>query len=570
MDAIKKKILDMMLKKPGATKEQLDTLFTLQKLRDVPLRDILTSEKLFTEEELNNFFTKKLYLPSLEFTNNKFDPSVVKLIPQDVERKYRVIPIFLIEKNLTIALDDPLNIFVLDYITAISEYEVDIVLSSRSDIIAALDVCYGKDNEGANTAIKVELDKKSPASRQVELMLQETMEISDVVKESEKAPIIKLVEYVIAEALKKRASDIHIEPVLDGVRVRYRIDGNLYDIFKLPKANQNAVLTRIKIISEMDITEARMPQDGRFKVRLEGREVDFRVSALPTAYGQKFVLRALDKANLSIGLDKLGFSEEPSRIFTEAISRPFGMILVTGPTGSGKSTTLYSVLNKLKIPERHILTVEDPVEYQVEGITQVPVRSEIGLDFASALRSILRHTPDIIMVGEIRDHETADIAVKASLTGQLVLSTLHTNDAVSSIARLIDMGVEPFLVASSLIMVCAQRLARCICPKCKEPAEPPKKDLLKEVGFKEQVTFYQGKGCKYCNNAGYYGRIAILEAVLIEGGIREMIMEKRSTDDMKEYAVKECGMKILRDDAFEKVANGIITLDEAIRITTQE
>ena len=570
MDAIKKKILDMMLKKPGATKEQLDTLFTLQKLRDVPLRDILTSEKLFTEEELNNFFTKKLYLPSLEFTNNKFDPSVVKLIPQDVERKYRVIPLFLIEKNLTIALDDPLNIFVLDYITAISEYEVDIVLSSRSDIIAALDVCYGKDNEGANTAIKVELDKKSPASRQVELMLQETMEISDVVKESEKAPIIKLVEYVIAEALKKRASDIHIEPVLDGVRVRYRIDGNLYDIFKLPKANQNAVLTRIKIISEMDITEARMPQDGRFKVRLEGREVDFRVSALPTAYGQKFVLRALDKANLSIGLDKLGFSEEPSRIFTEAISRPFGMILVTGPTGSGKSTTLYSVLNKLKIPERHILTVEDPVEYQVEGITQVPVRSEIGLDFASALRSILRHTPDIIMVGEIRDHETADIAVKASLTGQLVLSTLHTNDAVSSIARLIDMGVEPFLVASSLIMVCAQRLARCICPKCKEPAEPPKKDLLKEVGFKEQVTFYQGKGCKYCNNAGYYGRIAILEAVLIEGGIREMIMEKRSTDDMKEYAVKECGMKILRDDAFEKVANGIITLDEAIRITTQE
>ena len=269
-------------------------------------------------------------------------------------------------------------------------------------------------------------------------------------------------------------------------------------------------------------------------------------------------------------MDKLGFSEEPSRIFTEAISRPFGMILVTGPTGSGKSTTLYSVLNKLKIPERHILTVEDPVEYQVEGITQVPVRSEIGLDFASALRSILRHTPDIIMVGEIRDHETADIAVKASLTGQLVLSTLHTNDAVSSIARLIDMGVEPFLVASSLIMVCAQRLARCICPKCKEPAEPPKKDLLKEVGFKEQVTFYQGKGCKYCNNAGYYGRIAILEAVLIEGGIREMIMEKRSTDDMKEYAVKECGMKILRDDAFEKVANGIITLDEAIRITTQE
>ncbi|MFA5116121.1 MAG: GspE/PulE family protein [Candidatus Omnitrophota bacterium] len=569
MDAIKKKILDMIFKKPGVTKEQMDTLFTLQKLRDIPLREVLIAEKLFTDEELNNFFTRKLYLPSLEFTNNKFDPNVVKLIPQDVERKYSIMPIFLIEKNLTIAIDDPLNIFVLDYIKAISEYEVDIVLSSRSDIIDALNVCYGKDNQGANTGIKVELDKKPPASRQVELMTQQTIEISDVIKESENPPIIKLVEYVIAEALKKRASDIHIEPVLDGVRVRYRIDGNLYDIFKLPKQNQDAVLTRIKILSEMDITESRMPQDGRFKVRLEGREVDFRVSALPTAFGQKFVLRALDKSNLSAGLDKLGFSEDPTRVFTEAISKPFGMILVTGPTGSGKSTTLYSVLNKLMTPERHIVTVEDPVEYQIEGITQVQVRSEIGLDFASALRSILRHTPDIIMVGEIRDHETADIAVKASLTGQLVLSTLHTNDAVSSIARLIDMGVEPFLAASSLVMVCAQRLARCICPKCKEPMEAPA-DLLKEVGFKDKVVFYQGKGCRYCNNAGYYGRIAILEAVLIDQGIREMIMEKRSTDEIKEYAVKNCGMKTLRDDAFKKVADGVITLDEAIRITTQE
>jgi type IV pilus assembly protein PilB len=569
MDTLKKKILDMIFKKPGVTKEQVDTLFTLQKLRDIPLREVLIAEKLFTDEELNNFFTRKLYLPTLEFTNNKFDPNVVKLIPQDVERKYCVIPIFLIEKNLTIALDDPLNIFVLDYIKAISEYEVDIVLSSKSDITGALDVCYGKDNEGANTAIQVELDKESPVSKQAELMIQQTMDISDVIKESEKPPIIKLVEYVVAEALKKRASDIHVEPVPDGVRVRYRIDGNLYDIFKLPKANQDAVLTRIKIISEMDITESRMPQDGRFKVRLEGKEVDFRVSALPTAFGQKFVLRALDKSNLSIGLDKLGFSEEPTRVFTEAISKPFGMILVTGPTGSGKSTTLYSVLNKLRTPERHIVTVEDPVEYQVEGITQVQVRSEIGLDFASALRSILRHSPDIIMIGEIRDHETADIAVKASLTGQLVLSTLHTNDAISSIARLIDMGVEPFLVASSLVMVCAQRLARCICPKCKEPAEAPK-DLLKEVGFKEKVTFYQGKGCRYCNNAGYYGRIAILEAVLIDQGIREMIIQKKSTDEIKEYAVESCQMKTLRDDAFKKVSEGIITLDEAVRITTQE
>jgi type IV pilus assembly protein PilB len=374
---------------------------------------------------------------------------------------------------------------------------------------------------------------------------------------------------MIAGALDKRSSDIHIEPEKECLRVRYRIDGVLYDIASFSKEEQNAITARIKIISNLDITESRLPQDGRFKVRFKGREVDFRVSGLPTTFGQKFVLRALDKANLSIGLDKLGFNEQPLSVFKTAIEKPFGMILVTGPTGSGKSTTLYSVLNQLNTPEKNIITIEDPVEYQVEGITQIQVKPEIGLNFASGLRSLLRQSPDIIMVGEIRDSETADIAIKAALTGQLLLSTLHTNDAISSITRLIDMGVEPFLVASSLIMVCAQRLSRKVCLNCRKPAEIAP-SFLKEIGFSEKVTFYTAAGCQHCGNTGFFGRVAILEALLIDDTIREMIIQKKSLDEIKNYAVSKCGMRTLRDDAFLKVKQELTTLEEALRITTEE
>ena len=566
MERIKKKIIEILSKKPYITKEKLELAFRLQKTKDIPLRRILIEEKMFTEEELSSLLSKSLFLPSLEFIETKFNPAVIKLIPEQIARKYCVVPVFIKENNLTIAMDDPLNIFILDNISTISEYEIDIVLSPTKTLSGLIDACYSVEIQSAEA--KESLEDKSH-DKEIEVTIQPTMDITDVIKESEKPPIIKLVDLIIAEALKRRASDIHVEPGQYGLRVRYRIDGSLYDMFKLPKANQNAILTRIKIISELDITETRFPQDGRFKVRLEGREVDFRVSALPTGFGQKFVLRSLDKSNLPMGLENLGFSQEVSEIFNEAVSRPFGMILITGPTGSGKSTTLYSILNKLNVLERHIVTVEDPVEYQIEGITQIQIKPEIGLNFATGLRSILRHTPDIIMIGEIRDYETADIAVKASLTGQLVLSTLHTNDAISSIARLIDIGVEPFLVASGVIMVCAQRLVRCTCPKCKEPTEILQK-LLEEVGFKDNPTFYQGKGCRYCNNTGFYGRMAISEALIINDVIQTMIFEKKSTDEIKEYAVKYCGMRTLRDDAFKKVSEGIITLEEAIRITTQE
>ncbi|MDD5730990.1 MAG: GspE/PulE family protein, partial [Candidatus Omnitrophica bacterium] len=413
------------------------------------------------------------------------------------------------------------------------------------------------------------LGNKELKEKDVELLSDEKIELSSALQESEKPLIVKLVDLMLTEALKRRASDIHIEPEEDGLRIRYRIDGALHEMFKLPRSKQNAIIARIKIIADLDITENRVPQDGRFKVRFENKEVDFRVSGLPVTYGQKFVLRILDKGNLSIGLDNLGFSPSPLAVFKAAIAKPFGMILVTGPTGSGKSTTLYSILTQLNTPERNIITVEDPVEYQMEGVTQVQTKQDIGLTFSTGLRALLRQSPDVIMIGEIRDSETADIAVKASLTGQLVLSTLHTNDAISSITRIIDMGVEPFLVGSSLIMACAQRLCRRLCPKCKKPVEFSK-DYLEKIGFKEKAVFYKAEGCGYCNNTGFYGRIAILEAVLIDDVIREMIIKKKSIDEIKSYAIDKCGMQTLRDDAFIKVRDGFTSIEEALRITTEE
>lgn len=567
MATIKEELLKILFETKHITKEQLEEAVRLQEKKNLPFKKILIDKKLISEEELLSLFSQKLYIPTLNLAKYKFSPEVIQLVPEPLARKYHIVPISHIGDTLTVAISEPLNIFTLDDLKTFTGCNIDIVLSSEEDIAKALDNCYHgglKDIEhifGENNDLSV--------VKEVELLRQETLELSEAIKESENPPIVQLVDIMLIQALKKRASDIHIEPVYNGLRVRYRIDGRLYDIFKLPKPQQNAVLARVKIISNLDITESRIPQDGRFKVRLDRREVDFRVSALPTSFGQKFVLRALDKSNLSVGLNQLGFSAEPLKSFKEAIAKPFGMILVTGPTGSGKSTTLYSILNQLNTPERNIITVEDPVEYQVEGITQIQVKPDIGLDFASGLRALLRQSPDIIMIGEIRDGETADIAVKASLTGELVLSTLHTNDAASSITRLIDMGVEPFLVSSSLIMVCAQRLCRRICERCRQPLEIPA-EFLKNVGFSEQATFYAAKGCSYCNHTGFYGRIAILESLVIDDIIREMIITNKSCDEIREYATKNLHMRLLRDDAFLKVKEGVITLDEAIRVTTEE
>ncbi|MFH0918403.1 MAG: GspE/PulE family protein, partial [Candidatus Omnitrophota bacterium] len=483
---------------------------------------------------------------------------------------YNTIPLSKIGATLTVAMSDPLNIFALDDLGNFTGCNIDIVLSPEEEITHAIESQYRKETKDLQNILdESTLSLSGNLDKSVELFKTDEIELSNALLESEKAPIVQLVDIILAQALKRRASDIHIEPEIDCLRIRYRVDGSLLDVLRVPKINQNAILARFKIISNLDITENRIPQDGRFKVKTEGREVDFRVSSLPTTFGQKFVLRALDKGNLAIGLDQLGFSQQPAATFKAAAAKPFGMILVTGPTGSGKSTTLYSVLNQLNTAERNIVTIEDPVEYQVEGVTQMQVKPDIGLDFASGLRSILRQSPDVIMIGEIRDAQTADIAIKAALTGQLVLSTLHTNDAISSITRLIDMGVEPFLVASSVIMLCAQRLARKICLKCRKPIEVPK-DFLKKIGFHDPATFYAAAGCKYCNNTGFFGRLAVLETVLIDDAIREMIIRKKSIDQLKAYAVNKLGMRTLRDDAFQKVKEELTTLDEALRITTEE
>lgn len=570
MKALRENLKEMLLQNNILSQEQLDKALKIQNERGITLRRVLIDEKIIGEDQLMQFLSTHLYIPSLHLTKYKFDPDIVKLIPDHMARQYTVIPLSRIANTLTVAMSDPLNVFALDDLKVFTGCDIDIVLSPVDEISRAIETHYSSSAAGMQELIKDEMEKSSSVKSDVEVMKDEDIDLSSAVSESEKPTIVKLVDAMLTEALKKRASDLHIEPAVDGLKVRYRIDGALHEIIRLPKKNQNAITARLKIISNMNITENRVPQDGRFKVKFDGKEVDFRVSSLPTTFGQKFVLRVLDKGQLSIGLDKLGFSQEPARIFREAVVKPFGMILVTGPTGSGKSTTLYSVLNQLNTPQRNIITIEDPVEYQLDGITQIPVRHDIGLDFAAGLRAILRQSPDVIMVGEIRDSETADIAVKAALTGHLFLSTLHTNDALTSISRLMDMGVEPFLVATSLVMVCAQRLCRRICPKCRKPVDIPK-DYLKEIGFPySDVTFYKAEGCKYCNNSGIYGRIAILEAVLIDDPMREMIIKKESLDVVRDYALSTLGMKMLRDDAYLKVKEGLTTLEEAIRVTTEE
>lgn len=570
MQTLRDKIIELLLSAKLITQEQLDKAMEVHRRRQVPLRRVLVEEGFISEENLLSLLSNELYIPTLHLTKYKFSQEIIRLIPEHIARQYSLIALSRIGNNLTIAISDPLNVFALDDLKTLTGFNIDTVLSPYDEIIKAIDIQYGSGGpKDMQQILSDEAVKESGTDKDLELLREDNIELSSALVESEKPLIVKLVDLLLTEALKRRASDIHIEPENDGLRIRYRIDGSLHEMFKMPKQKQNAIIARLKIISDLDITESRIPQDGRFKVRFENKEVDFRVSALPITSGQKFVLRLLDKGNLSIGLEKLGFSADPLRVFREAIAKPFGMILVTGPTGSGKSTTLYSVLNQLNTPERNIITIEDPVEYQLEGITQVQARADIGLDFASGLRSLLRQSPDVIMIGEIRDSETADIAVKASLTGQLVLSTLHTNDAISSVTRLIDMGLEPFLVASSIVMVCAQRLCRKLCVKCKKPIEIPK-EYLKEVGFKDKAVFYAAVGCKYCNNTGFYGRIAILEAVLMDDKIRELIIKKRSIDEIKHYAIHECGMQTLRDDGFLKVRDGLVSLDEAIRVTTED
>ncbi|NQT06529.1 MAG: Flp pilus assembly complex ATPase component TadA [Candidatus Omnitrophica bacterium] len=568
-ESFKDKFAKILMDSKLIKKAELERALIIQKEKGGNLGKILIDNGYVTQKDLMIVLSQEFNIPPINLSKYNIDPSLILQIPERFARHYMVVPVSRIGNHMTVAVSDPMNIFAVDDVKAMTKCEIDLVISTESDIRNAIEICYGASDKDETVELETEENIEG-----LEVVAEEKVDLKQVTVESKQTSIVKVVDLILAEAIKKRASDIHIEPEEDALRIRYRVDGKLQEAFILPKKNQNAVLARLKIMSRLDITESRLPQDGRFKIRHGAKEIDFRVSSLPISFGSKMVLRALDKANLSVGPDKLGFLKETLDVFKKALERPYGMILVTGPTGSGKSTTLYSIITQLNVPERSIITVEDPVEYQVEGITQIQTNADIGLTFASGLRSLLRQSPDIIMIGEIRDFETADIAIKASLTGVLVLSTLHTNDAASAITRLIDMGVEPFLIASSGVMMAAQRLCRKICVHCKEPVDIPD-EVLERAGIdiknlrktKKSIQFYKGKGCDKCIHTGYFGRLGTLETLLIDDKIREMIVARKSSDEINAYALKN-GMKSLKANAIEKFVAGLTTLEEVLRITS--
>ena len=590
------------------SEEQLKQALGVQKKEGGRLGTNLVKLGFITEDKLVAFLSKQYGVPAINLSEYKIDSAVLKLIPADMAKKYLIMPVARVGATLTIAMADPSNVFAIDDVKFMTGYNVEVVVSSESAIITSITNYYlGKGESMLATA-----SSTSPASMSIQAKdytmsdddmpgdsnfdsssfeegpsvnvdefdkivgsaldnvdVIEEQEDSNVVKDVE-APIVKLVNGIFVNAIKSGASDIHVEPYENSLRVRYRVDGVMYTVMNLPTKIKAALTSRIKIMSKLDIAERRLPQDGRIKLKLgKKRDIDFRVSVLPCLFGEKTVLRLLDKGNLQVDLTKLGFEQSALDDFMDALNKPYGMLLVTGPTGSGKTTTLYSALNYLNKADTNIMTAEDPVEFNFMGINQVQVKEEIGLTFAAALRSFLRQDPDIIMVGEIRDFETAEIGVKAALTGHLVLSTLHTNDAPGTISRLLNMGIEPFLVSSAVILILAQRLARRICAHCKEEEKVPQAALLK-VGFTEEETktvkCFKGKGCPTCNGTGYKGRVALYEVMPIKDELKELILEGASTAEIKKAAIR-LGMKTLRMSGLTKVAEGVTTVEEVMRVT---
>ncbi|OGX49111.1 MAG: hypothetical protein A2216_02390 [Omnitrophica WOR_2 bacterium RIFOXYA2_FULL_45_12] len=562
MAVFKERLTELLVTQGILSKERLQEAFEIQKKKAVSLREVLLKEGFVDEAKLISVLSESLYIPTLNLSNYRIDASLAEVVPERMSRQYHLVPISRIGDNLTVAMADPLNIFALDDLRLFTGHKIEPVIALEKDILLAINNVYRHKEHNVSL-----LEQEKEAGGR--LSQDTVVKVDDFRDQTNAAPIVKIINLMILEALKKRASDIHVEPQEFDVRIRYRIDGELADAFRIPKSNQNAIIARLKIISGLDTTETRLPQDGRFKIKSADKEVDFRVSSLPTSFGQKMVLRILDKSSLSLGLQRLGFSSQAMSAFNEVIHKPYGMILVTGPTGSGKSTTLYSVLSQLNTPEKNIITIEDPVEYQLAGISQIQVNSEISLDFASGLRSILRQSPDVILIGEIRDGETADIAVKAALTGHLVMSTLHTNNASQVITRLVDMGVEPFLVASSLIMSSAQRLIRLICAHCKEPDNDVSRPILKSLGLSPDIALFRGRGCRLCGNTGFYGRNALLEILMIDDIIKEMVVKGSSAQQIEDYAVSKLGMKTLRQEAIGKAKEGLTTLAEVVRVTAE-
>ena len=550
---------------------QVEELLEIQKKEGTRLIKIIADKGLVTESDMAVSMGRVLNVPPVNLPRCGIAAEIVELLPRDVCQNHKVLPISRLENKLFLAMADPLNVMAMDDVRRITKMDVSPLIASEKSIIEKLNHL---DNGKVGTMDDIIDAAQQAADAEAEGLetvkeAAEQVNLDQLAASSEEAPVIKLANLILIQAIKERASDIHIEPFEKMVRLRYRVDGALIDKAAPPKNLQIALASRLKIMSSLDIAERRLPQDGRMRVKVSGRDFDLRVSFLPTVHGEKVVLRVLDKGNLSASMDKLGLDEDTFRRFKAAVDAPHGLLLVTGPTGSGKTTTLYSALNELNNPEYNIVTVEDPVEFQIPGINQVPVKKEIGLTFASSLRSILRQDPDIVMIGDIRDTETAEIAVEAALTGHQVLSTMHCNDAPGAIARLDDMSIAPFLISSSVVLACAQRLMRRICSHCKEPVTYPTtmyRDLGIAPNFFDGVTLHRGRGCDRCNNTGYSGRAAILEAMTVTDDIRKAIIARASSMEIGKIARGQ-GMRTLRDVALDKVREGISTLEQTLVVT---
>jgi type IV pilus assembly protein PilB len=528
------------------------------------LGSILIKEGYISESELTAFLSKQYSVPSINLAEFEIDQAVVKLLPVEVVQKYQAIPVNRSGSTLILAMSDPSNIFAIDDIKFMTGYNVEVVVASDTGIKSAIDKYY--DQSASLSDLMGDLDMED-----LEVIADhEEVDVTSLERATEDAPVVKLVNMILSDAIKRKASDIHIEPYERTFRVRYRIDGVLYEVMKPPLKLKNAITSRVKIMAELDIAERRLPQDGRIKIKLGGgKDMDFRVSVLPTLFGEKIVLRLLDKSSLQLDMTKLGYEPGALTHFQEAIHKPFGMVLVTGPTGSGKTVSLYSALAELNKTTENISTAEDPVEFNFAGINQVQMHEDIGLNFATALRSFLRQDPDIIMIGEIRDFETAEIGVKAALTGHLVLSTLHTNDAPSTINRLLNMGIEPFLVASAVNLITAQRLARRVCGECRELEQVPVQALIDAgVSPEEAPSYvcYRGKGCPRCNGTGYKGRVGFYQVMPMFEEIRELILNGANTAEIKRESMR-LGVKTMRQSGLTKLKEGITSFEEVLRVT---
>ncbi len=566
------RIADALVEDGLLNAKQVEELLELQKKEGTRLLKLVVEKSYVSEIDLVVSMGRVLNIPPINLTRVAILPEIAELLPREVIQNHKVLPIARLENKLFVAMADPLNVLAIDDIRRLTKLEVSPLITSEKSILdklTILDAAKGASMEDIIQDAQKQSDDESNDLETVKEAVEE-VNLDQLAASTEEAPVIKLANLILVQAIKDRASDIHIEPFEKVIRLRYRVDGSLLDATPPPKQMQLALISRLKIMGNLDIAERRLPQDGRMRVKVGGKDFDLRISIMPTVHGEKVVLRVLDKSNLSASIDKLGLDPDTFQQVKSAIDAPHGLILVTGPTGSGKTTTLYSALNELNSPVYNIITVEDPVEFQIPGINQVPTKKEIGLTFANALRSILRQDPDNIMIGEIRDTETAEIAIEAALTGHQVLSTMHCNDAPGAIARLDDMGIAPFLISSSVILACAQRLMRRICSHCKEPVDYPAQmfqDLSIDPSMFDGAPLYRGRGCDRCKNSGYAGRMAVIEGMTISDEIRKLIISRASTREMGKVAVGQ-GMRTLRMVALDRVRDGTSTLEQVLLLTS--